>query len=54
MDDELFKITNDMYEPYTGDFYYNSNKIKKDQIFIKSFLIFLFLIVVLILINRSN
>ena len=52
MEDELFNITNDNYEPYTGDLFYNK-PITRDQIFIKSFLIFLAFLIVLILINRG-
>ena len=52
MEVELFNITNDTYEPYNGDLFYN-NSIKKDQIFIKSFFVFLAFLIVLILINGS-
>jgi hypothetical protein len=52
MEDELFQITHDTYNPYEGNFHYNQ-AVKKDQVILKSFLIFLALIIVLILMNRS-
>lgn len=53
MDDELFNITHDNYEPYDGNLYYNQ-ELKKDQIFLKSFLFFMVLVILFILINRCN
>lgn len=53
MEDELFKITNDTYEPYGGHLYYNQT-FRKEEIFLKSFFIFLVLIMLFILINRGN
>ena len=44
MEDELFKITRDTYEPYDGNLYYN-REIKNDQIFLKSFIFFLLLVI---------